>query len=46
MKVDHPTESHHVMARVSYFQELERRYIPGAAERLQGSAGFTEGKSH
>ena len=46
MKVDHPTESHHVMARVSYFQELERRYIPGTEERLQGSAGFTEGKSH
>jgi len=46
MKVDHPTESHHIMARVPYFQELERRYIPGAEERLQGSAGFTEGKSH
>jgi isocitrate lyase len=46
MKVGHPTESHHVMARVAHFQELERRYIPGAEERLQGSAGFTEGKSH
>ncbi len=46
MKVGHPTESHHVMARVAYFQELERRYIPGAEERLHASAGFTEGKSH
>ena len=27
-KVGHPTESHHVMARVSYFQELEKKYIP------------------
>jgi len=26
-----PTESHHVMARVAHFQELERRYIPGTA---------------
>jgi len=30
MKAGHPTESHHVMARVAHFQELERRYIPGA----------------
>jgi len=27
------------MARVSHFQELERRFIPGTEERLQGSAG-------
>ena len=25
LKAGHPTESHHVMARVSHFQELERR---------------------
>jgi hypothetical protein len=31
------------MARVPYFQELERRYIPGTDERLHASAGFTEG---
>jgi hypothetical protein len=30
------------MARVSHFQELERRFIPGAAERHKGSAGFGE----
>jgi isocitrate/methylisocitrate lyase len=41
-KADHPTESHHVMARVAHFQELERRYIPGAEERLQSSDGFGE----
>lgn len=42
MKAGHPTESHHVMARVSHFQELERRYIPGSEERLRGSDGFAE----
>jgi len=40
VKAGHPTESHHVMARVSHFQELERRYIPGAEERIASSAGF------
>jgi isocitrate lyase len=45
-KAGHPTESHHVMARVSHFQELEKRYIPGTEERLKGSDGFTEAKSH
>jgi isocitrate lyase len=44
VKAGHPTESHHVMARVSHFQELERRYIPGADERIGASAGF--GESH
>ncbi|HEX9819836.1 MAG TPA: isocitrate lyase/PEP mutase family protein [Methylomirabilota bacterium] len=39
-KVGHPTESHHVMARVNHFQELEKRYIPGSGERIKGSAGF------
>ncbi len=42
VKAGHPTESHHVMARVSHFQELERRYIPGADERIGASAGFGE----
>ena len=46
LKVGHPTESHHVMARVSHFQELERRYIPGTEERLKGSDGFGEAKGH
>ncbi len=41
-KAGHPTESHHVMARVAHFQELERRYIPGTEERLQSSDGFGE----
>ncbi len=41
-KVGHPTESHHVMARVAHFQELEKRYIPGTADRLRASAGFGE----
>jgi isocitrate lyase len=45
VKVGHPTESHHVMARVAHFQELEQRFIPGAAERLQRSDGFAE-KGH
>ena len=44
VKAGHPTESHHVMARVSHFQELERRYIPGADDRIGASAGF--GESH
>jgi len=43
VKAGHPTESHHVMARVSHFQELERRYIPGADDRIASSAGFGEG---
>jgi isocitrate lyase len=42
MKAGHPTESHHVMARVSHFQELEKRYIPGSEERRRGSDGFGE----
>jgi isocitrate lyase len=45
-KVGHPTESHHVMARVGHFQELERRYIPGTEERLRGSEGFGETEGH
>jgi isocitrate lyase len=42
LKAGHPTESHHVMARVAHFQELERRYIPGSDERISASAGFGE----
>jgi isocitrate/methylisocitrate lyase len=45
-KVGHPTESHHVMARVSHFQELEKRYIPGSDERIKGSAGFDDSRMH
>lgn len=33
MKAGHPTESHHVMARVDHFKELEKRYIPGTEDR-------------
>ncbi len=43
-KLGHPTESHHVMARVRHFQDLERQFVPGAAERLQGSDGFGEAR--
>ncbi|HEV8676690.1 MAG TPA: isocitrate lyase/PEP mutase family protein [Methylomirabilota bacterium] len=43
-KVGHPTESHHVMARVAHFQELERRFVPGAADRHRASEGFGETK--
>jgi isocitrate lyase len=45
-KVGHPTESHHVMARVSHFQALEKRYIPGTEERIKGSAGFDDHRMH
>ncbi len=42
MKAGHPTESHHVMARVEHWKELEKRFIPGAAERYRASDGFGE----
>jgi isocitrate lyase len=45
-KVGHPTESHHVMARVSYFQELEKKYIPGTEDRIKSSAGFDDHRMH
>jgi len=45
-KVGHPTESHHVMARVAHFQELERQYIPGTDERIKSSAGFDDTRLH
>ena len=40
LKAGHPTESHHVMARVAHFQELERADIPGSDDRLKSSDGF------
>jgi len=46
MKVGHPTESHHVMARVAHFQELEKKYIPGTEERIKTSAGFDDHRMH
>jgi isocitrate lyase len=45
-KLGHPTESHHVMARVSHFQELEKRYIPGTEDRIKSSAGFDDTRHH
>jgi isocitrate lyase len=45
-KKGHPTESHHVMARVAHFQALERRFVPGAEERIRSSAGFEEARTH
>jgi isocitrate/methylisocitrate lyase len=45
-KVGHPTESHHVMARVAHFQELEKKYIPGTEERIKSSAGFDDRRMH
>jgi isocitrate lyase len=45
-KVGHPTESHHVMARVAHFQELEKLYVPGTEDRIKGSAGFDDHRMH
>ena len=45
-KAGHPTESHHVMARVADFQELEKRFIPGTEDRIKGSAGFDHARLH
>jgi isocitrate lyase len=45
-KAGHPTESHHVMARVSHFQELEKRFIPGSEDRIKGSHGFDDHRLH
>ncbi|MBI4636057.1 MAG: isocitrate lyase/PEP mutase family protein [Candidatus Rokubacteria bacterium] len=42
VKAGHATESHHVMARVEHFKELEKRYIPGTDERYRASDGFGE----
>jgi isocitrate lyase len=46
MKIGHPTESHHVMARVSHFQDLEKRYIPGTEDRIKSSAGYDDSRMH
>ena len=46
MKAGHPTESHHVMARVSHFQELEKRFIPGSEDRIKDSHGFDDHRAH
>jgi isocitrate lyase len=45
-KAGHPTESHHVMARVAHFQELEKQFIPGSADRIKGSHGFDDRRLH
>jgi isocitrate lyase len=45
-KDGHPTESHHVMARVSHFQELEKKYVPGSDARIKGSAGYDDQRMH
>lgn len=46
MKAGHPTESHHVVARVAHFQELEKRYIPGTEDRIKSSHGFDDHRLH
>src|SRR5262245_62560650 len=46
LKAGHPTESHHVMARVDHFKELEKRYIPGSEDRYRASDGFGEERKH
>lgn len=46
MKAGHPTESHHVMARVAHFQELEKRYVPGSEDRIKASHGFDDHRAH
>jgi isocitrate lyase len=42
LKEGHPTESHHVMARVDHFKELEKHFIPGTEDRYRSSDGFGE----
>lgn len=39
-KVNHPTESHHLMARVPLWQALEKEFIPDAKERQAKAEGF------
>jgi hypothetical protein len=34
------------MARVSHFQELEKKYIPGSENRIKGSAGYDDKRMH
>ncbi|MFQ5830227.1 MAG: hypothetical protein ACE5JD_13880 [Candidatus Methylomirabilia bacterium] len=42
MEKGHPTESHHQMARVAHFKELEKKFVPDAADRYRASDGFGE----
>lgn len=37
---NHPTRSHHQMARVPMWQQLERKYLPDAERRQQKGEGF------
>lgn len=39
-KINHPTKSHHEMARVPLWQALERKYIPDAEKRQTQAEGF------
>ena len=39
-KVGHPTESHHKMARVKMWQDLEKEFIPGSEEKQKSGEGF------
>jgi hypothetical protein len=45
-KAGHPTKSHHVMARVAHFQELEKQFIPGSEDRIKSSHGFDDTRAH
>lgn len=37
---NHPTKSHHLMARVPLWQELEEKYVPDAKKRQSKTEGF------
>jgi hypothetical protein len=34
------------LARVSHFQGLEKKYIPGTEDRIKGSHGFDDKRMH
>ncbi|MFC6837591.1 isocitrate lyase [Halomarina ordinaria] len=40
--LDHETESHHQLSFVPRYQDIEAKFDPDAAERIQRSAGFKE----
>ncbi|WP_458185568.1 isocitrate lyase [Haladaptatus sp. NG-WS-4] len=40
----HPTESHHELSFVSRYQDIEKQFDPEARERIEGSAGYSEGE--
>lgn len=44
LKIGHPTEKHHLMGGVPAWQELEKRYVPGAGQKQKGSEGFRSDK--